>query len=97
MTASLYQNLIKLLGIESLSEKDKSKVYEDFKELTVKIALNCIFSNLSDEEAQQFVSLLENYQKNPQSPLNFAREKIPQLDEKISQEIKKEISKLKVV
>lgn len=95
MFTPIYQGLMKIFKIDHLLENDKDRILKEFEELMIDITINFILSSLSDDDARKFLSLMETSSEDLVAPINFAKEKIPDLEKKLALEIKKEIERIK--
>lgn len=91
----VFLNLAKVLKTEDLLLDDQEKISLEFEGLVLDLAVDLILSSLTDDDARKFLSLLENTQENPTGALTFAKEKIPDLEKKLGEKIKKEIENLR--
>jgi len=89
------QNIINILGIESLPDERKAALVEKMSELIQKRLLVRILGSLTDEQVEEFQELLE---KNNQADTDaFITQNVPDLGEWLIEEtnqIKKELADL---
>lgn len=87
--------LLKLLNIENLGLEDQENICSEFEGLLTDLIINYILSQLSDEDVVKFLSLLDSPENNSEDIITFAKERIPNLEKNLAEEIKKEIIKIK--
>lgn len=90
----LEQNIIAELGLESLPEEQKISLLENMATLVQKRVMLRIMEILSEAEKDQFEKFLEEKGEDAPEIAEFLREKIPNLDEVVKEEIiklKKEV------
>lgn len=86
--------LIKHLEITDLDFLERENLLSSFEELAQKAILNSILENLSIPDRQNFITLISADQTGFKA-MKFAYQKIPMLNEKLAQTIKKEVDLIK--
>ncbi|HKL16901.1 MAG TPA: DUF5663 domain-containing protein [Patescibacteria group bacterium] len=87
----LKTNLITKLGLEELPDQKKMALINKFGELVEKRTILRLMEELKKEDAQEFEKVKE---KSQEDKMKFLRERVPNLDEIVEEEIvkvKKEI------
>ncbi|RJQ38481.1 hypothetical protein C4559_01690 [Candidatus Microgenomates bacterium] len=83
-------NLLKTLGIESADQDKQEEFLSSFEDLISAVVLDLILESLTDEEKETFLKL--NAQDSiGEKAINYALEKIPNLEGKIGEKVKEEI------
>jgi Mg/Co/Ni transporter MgtE len=75
-TKLLKENLIKLLGIEKLPDKDKVKIVDQAGELVEKRLLNRVLDNLEEQKREAFLKILTD--KNEEEITKFLTTEVPE-------------------
>ena len=84
--------MIKVLGIEGISTKRQREVLREFEKLSKLLILDCILESLSKKEQTVFLKLAQEGKEK--RLFKFLKEKIPNLEKKITEAILREISNL---
>jgi ElaB/YqjD/DUF883 family membrane-anchored ribosome-binding protein len=85
----LEKNIIEELGLETLPEEQKITLLEQMTTLVQKRVMLRIMEVLTEVEKDEFEKLLEEKGEDAIEIANFLREKIPNLDELVKEEIVK--------
>lgn len=89
----LEENIIKLLGLESLPIEKKTALLEQMTNLLQKRLFARLIESLPDEKKKEFLSLAES--TNETAKENFIKENFPNLSEIMAEEIVKLKEELK--
>ncbi len=84
-TDLLNQNIIGLLGLESLPDEEKQAMLEKMTALIQKRLMLRVMDALSEEDAQKMAEM----EKNPQEILAFIAEKMPNFEDVVKEEVVK--------
>lgn len=90
-------DLIKELGLEDLPEEQQEKMLMDMGEIIQQRIILRVAEGLSDEDKENFVKILEEKKEQPEEIEKFIREKVPEIDDIIMEEVgryKQEITSL---
>lgn len=79
----LNENIIGLLGLESLPEAEKHAMLEKMTALIQKRLMLRVMDALSEEDAQKMARL----EQNPQEIFAFIAEKVPNFEEIVKEEV----------
>lgn len=79
------ENVIELLGLQSLPAEKKMAMIQKMSELVQKRVIMKIMENLSTEDGEK-IAAMEN---NPQEMLAYIAEKFPNFEELVKQEVNK--------
>ena len=85
----LSQNIISALGIGSLPPEKQEEILESFGNIIFQAVLIRLMTELDEAGKDEFVKLLENSNGEDDAVLNFLKEKLPNLDEIVAQEVAK--------
>ena len=89
------ENLIKLLGIESLPAENKVKLLEQVGELVEKRLILRVMEVLDEQKREAFISLLENNEQD--QTIKFINSNIPEFASLLQEEVlnvKQELAEL---
>jgi len=81
----LNENIIGLLGLESLPDAEKAAMIEKMTTLIQKRLMLRVMDALSEEDAKQMAEM----EKNPQEILAFIAEKVPNFEAIVKEEVVK--------
>jgi len=81
----LSENIISLLGLESLPEAEKQAMLEKMTTLIQKRLMLRVMDALSEEDAKKMAEM----EKNPQEILAFIAEKMPNFEDVVKEEVVK--------
>jgi hypothetical protein len=81
----LNENIIGLLGLESLPDNEKQAMLEKMTELIQKRLMLRVMDVLSEEDAKQMADV----EKNPQEILALIAEKVPNFEDLVKEEVVK--------
>ena len=79
----LNENIIGLLGLESLPDAEKAAMVEKMTTLIQKRLMLRVMDALKEEDAKQMAEM----EKNPQEILAFIAEKVPNFEELMKEEV----------
>ncbi len=82
------ENLLSQLGLENLNEEEKARILLKIGELVQKRAIARILDEMSEEEAKDFCSFLENYKDEPKKIEEYLRNNVPNFEGIIKEEAK---------
>jgi len=85
MDSLLNENIIALLGLESLPEEEKVQMLNKMALLIQKRVLLRVMDLLQDEDAEKMKAL----EQNPSEMMTYIAEKVPNFQEIVEEEIKK--------
>jgi hypothetical protein len=84
----LKKKIFEDLELKDLSEKEKDDILQKIGRIIFEMALIRILDEMDDETAEEFEKFLDNNQ-NPDDILKFLKEKIPNLEEILVDEVRK--------
>lgn len=79
----LNENIIGLLGLESLPDAEKAAMLEKMTTLVQKRLMLRVMDSLKEEDAKQMAEM----EKNPQEILAFIAEKVPNFENIVKEEV----------
>lgn len=91
---SVKDNLLKIFNIEQADKEKQEEFLSSLESLVTTITIDLILELLTDEEKEIFLKLNTEDQQGDKA-INFAKEKIPGLEEKIGEKVKEEMTRLK--
>lgn len=88
----LKQSILKHFALENDPLEKQEKFLQSLEQLSNQVALNTILSKLSDDECLIFLRLCENGED--QKALEYAKQKYPNLEQEIVQQISQAVEEL---
>ncbi len=82
------KNLLSQLGLENLNEEEKAEILLKIGELVQKRAIARILDEMSEEEAKDFSSFLEDRKNGPGEIEEYLRNNVSNFEEIIEEEAK---------
>jgi len=87
MTNPLYQNIIKDLGLDTLSAKEQEEVLLKIGKIIFQSILIKVMEELDDNEIDNFTELLEKKPNDEKAILDYLQAKIPNFNEFVNNEV----------
>lgn len=85
----LKQNIIENIGLDLLSQDQQEEALLNIGEIIFQAVLVKSMEFLNDQDKDEFEKLFDSDQNNEDVVINFLREKIPEFDRIISEEVEK--------
>lgn len=93
MTKQIQEYLAGMFAIEKASKEKQQSFFFAFEELIKQVTLDVIIANLEGELLSKFLMLMDSDEKG-EAAFSFAKQHVPNLEQKIVEEVKKEIEVL---